>query len=89
MQAITTKYLGPSNSRGARVKARAERGAVTIPWNHAVNVAENHRLAAIAALLKWEWSGRWIGGALPDSTGYAFTCDPKASHKGAPIVEEL
>jgi ribosome-binding protein aMBF1 (putative translation factor) len=30
-QAIKTKYLGPSNVRGARVKASSDAGSVTLP----------------------------------------------------------
>jgi hypothetical protein len=76
MQAITTKFLGPTNSRGARVKVTAERGSITVSWDHALGAPENHRAAALEALKRWEWSGRWVGGGLPDTTGYAFVCVP-------------
>lgn len=92
MQAIVTKFLPPTNSRGARIKATAERGSVTVPWDHAQGIPENHRIAAMAALVRWGWSGRWIGGALP-SGGYAFTCDPTYRHphgiESATFVERM
>ena len=70
-QAITTKYLGPSNVRGARVKATCEARTIILPWNHALNVDDNHRAAArkLAELL--EWNGTWYGGA-PAGNGYCF-----------------
>jgi hypothetical protein len=72
LQAITTKFLGPTDSRGARVKARAQAGSVTVPWNHALGVEDNHIRAAQALAIKMDWQGNWRGGALPDDTGYAF-----------------
>lgn len=74
-QGIQTKYCGPTNSRGARVKVWAQAGVKYIPWDHALNADENHRAAAKAFAAEWEWHGRWIGGALPDGTGYLFVND--------------
>jgi hypothetical protein len=76
-QAIQTKYIGPSNVRGARVKAWAEAGSLTLSWDHALNVEENHAKAAQALADKFGWTGprygQLIGGALPNpSRGYAF-----------------
>ena len=75
-QAIVTKYFGPTNARGSRIKAKAQAGSVTVYWDHALNSEENHRVAAMAFVKKWGWdewkNGRWEGGALPDDTGYAF-----------------
>lgn len=63
MQAITTKYIGPTNFRGSRVKATAQAGSVTIPWDCAHNADENHRLAAriLATKLGWNYA-EWISG---------------------------
>jgi len=51
--AIQTKFLGPTNFRGARIKATAmdsyrdERVmSVTVGYDHALNGDENHRVAA-------------------------------------------
>lgn len=74
-QAIVTKYLGPTNHRGARVKATAQAGSVTIPWDDALDVADNHTAAAhvLCKRLEWPFSpGTLVGGALPDGTGYCF-----------------
>ena len=66
---ITTKYLGPTNSRGSRVKAIARnswgelRGAsVTISWDHSLNSAENHAEAVRALADSLGWVGTWAMG---------------------------
>jgi hypothetical protein len=73
MQAIETKYLGPTNFRGARIKASAEAGSITIPWDHALNAEDNHKAAALAFVNKWGWSGVWVLGHLPSGNRVA-TC---------------
>jgi hypothetical protein len=64
MQAITTKFLPPTNVRGSRVKATAQAGSVTLHWDHALNPEGNHRAAAMAFVRKFKWDGEWIGGGL-------------------------
>lgn len=71
-QGIQTKYCGPTNSRGARVKVTAQAGTKYVSWDHALGAPENHAAAAKAFAAAYEWHGRWIGGALPDGTGYLF-----------------
>ena len=48
--AIETKFLGPTNSRGSRIKATSLSGrgkSVIVPYDHALSQTENHeRLAA-------------------------------------------
>ncbi len=44
---VFTKYLGPTNHRGGRVKATAQSGrSVTVAWDHALDVGPNHEAAA-------------------------------------------
>jgi len=87
-QAITTKYLSATDTRGARIKATCERGSITIPYPHAFGPgAEAHSEAVKALLAKFEaedrasygedhrsgWSdGRWVPGGLPGSAGPSF-----------------
>ena len=54
---IQTKFLGPTNHRGQRVKATAmdtwnnePRPSVTIPWDDGITPEENHRNAAMQLL---------------------------------------
>lgn len=74
-QAITTKYLGPTDRRGSRVKAIAAAGSMTIPWDCALNSDRNHAQAALALAQKFNWTGRYIGGGLPDGSGSVFVLD--------------
>lgn len=71
-QAIITKYLGPTDRRGTRVKAIAEAGTITLSWNHALNSQDNHAAAAKALAEKYQWRGEWHAGAIPGNAGYAF-----------------
>lgn len=71
-QAIETKYLGPTNHRGGRVLAGCVAGRITVPWRHELNPEANHALAAKLLMNKLDWTGRLVGGGLPNGRGYAF-----------------
>ena len=73
MQAIQTKFIPCTNFRPSRVKARAEAGSISLEWDHALNVDENHEKAAnaLCAKLGWNTYGKLIGGNLPGG-GYSF-----------------
>lgn len=68
-QAIVTKYFGPTNTRGSRIKASASAGSKTVSYDHALNIADNHAAAAKAFAEKMEWEGKWFGGGMPDGSG--------------------
>lgn len=68
-QAITTKYLGPSNVRGSRVKASCQAGSLTLDWTHSLNGNENHMAAAQALANRLGWDGEWVGGFDRDGRG--------------------
>lgn len=76
-QAIVTKHLGPTNTRGSRVKAIADAGHIVVHWNHRLGVVENHTAAAQALANKLGWLGEWSGGSIPGS-GFAFVNADKA-----------
>lgn len=73
-QAIETRFLGPTNHRGARVKARAEAGSAVIRWDSNLSVDANHRRAAAALTdkLGWDWGDQWVGGGSADGRGFVF-----------------
>ncbi len=52
MQAITTKYHGPTNSRGSRIVAKCAAGTLAFEWVDSANFEQNHRLAAEALARK-------------------------------------
>lgn len=89
-QAIVTRFLGPTNTRGSRVKATCSARSLTVDWDHSLTLGENHAAAAYALAQKLGWGGDWAMGAMPDkardayvfvsliSAGAAFT----VPHKG-------
>ena len=56
MQAIVTKYHGPTNTRPGRVSAKCEAARVIVEWDHALNVDDNHRRAAETLRDKLGWT---------------------------------
>ncbi len=71
-QAIITKYLAPTETKGARIKAKAFAGSVTIDWDDSIDVDENHLEAAKLLCAKFEWKNELVGGSLPDNTGNCY-----------------
>lgn len=74
-QAIETRYFGPTNHRSTRVKATAQAGSVTVIWDDALGVDENHAVAARKLANKFGWKGRFVAGGLPSGRGNVFVCD--------------
>ena len=84
-QAIETRYLGPTNTRGGRIKAECWAGSLTIPYPHELNTDEAHKAAAMALAARCAkhaeqhggssiWSeGKWTQGGNAKGTGYVFT----------------
>ena len=75
MQTISTKYYGPTDHRGSRIKAQASGAKTTYwhDWEYGKNTEENYREAAKQLLIKLNWesvSGSWIMGGTKD--GYVF-----------------
>ena len=83
MQAIHSKYLPATYSKGSRIKATCERGSLTIPYPHEKSGDEVHR-EAVRQLLErfvaedWKdrsippsmnpWNRFFTTGCLPDGT---------------------
>lgn len=61
-KAITTRYAGPTNTRGSRIIASAEKVRVTMPYCHEYDDARNHLEAARMLAAKLGWHARFIGG---------------------------
>lgn len=77
MQAIQTRFVPASNRKGSRVSARADAGRIIVEWDHALDVEGNHRAAADALAARLGWTGRLVGGGLPDGS-FAWVFDPEA-----------
>ena len=86
MQAITTKYLGPTNFRGARIKATAEAGSVTVDFPYEFSGADAHAVAALALARKIGWDGDLLAGGTAD--GYVFVFSESQRYPVATTDEE-
>lgn len=77
MKAITTKFHGPSNVKGARMSASDMDGNRVIDsYQHELNSEENHKAIARRLCIKMGWSGSLIMGAIKG--GYVHVWDPSA-----------
>ena len=72
VQAIETRYLGPTNTKGGRIRARAWAGAITVPYDPALSSEDNHRAAAMALEAKYGWAPceHWATGCNAKGDGY-------------------
>ena len=69
MLVIKTKYLGPTDHKGSRIKATSDLGSITIPYRGDCEAREAHRRAVIALCTKvWgqlssikTLAGNWLG----------------------------
>jgi hypothetical protein len=83
-QAIITKYVNPTAKRGSRVKVTGWMNSALYQWDASLSEEENHAVAAghyVYELNKeragdYQWS-IVSGGAMPDTSGYAFIIDLK------------
>ena len=84
MQAIQTKYLNPTNSRGARIKATCAAGSITIDYPYELSGQAVYRKAAEALVSKLGWVdtyyGGLLGGCLPNGD-YCFVFNSKLSEE--------
>lgn len=67
-QAIQVKYLGPTNYRGARYKASAAAGSVTVPMDYTMGIEGNVIAAANTLCDKFGWSRDMVHGQLADGS---------------------
>lgn len=70
-KAIITKYFGPTDTKGARIKASDEDGnEITISYPYELSGIAVHQKAAEALKDKMKWKGDLIGGSWKN--GYVF-----------------
>jgi len=79
MKAIQTKYLSPTNTKGARIKAFDFDGnSITIPHDYECNDSGAYYKAACAFLdkMRWQWDrSKIVNGAVKG--GYVFCYNPR------------
>ncbi len=74
MKAISTKYHGPTNTRGSRISANDSDGnRVSIPYPHELSGEDVHRKAAQTLCNKMNWPGKLVGGAVKNGYVFVFT----------------
>jgi hypothetical protein len=77
---ITTRYHGPTNTKGSRVSAFSLTDRITIDWDDACNSEENHTRAAEALMERNGWNTLdWVIGGGADNRGYTFVIYPLTS----------
>lgn len=73
MQAIITKYIGPTNHRGSRIKAECEAGSITIPYDYGLDDVDLHLKAVNALIKKLDWNYNVLGhGSLPRKSPHSY-----------------
>lgn len=76
--AIVTEYRGPTNTQGARIRVTCEgRKARTYPYPYELDQGPAHAHCASMFAQEFDLNGEWIGGAMPDGSGYAFNRLPE------------
>jgi hypothetical protein len=66
-KAIKVRSYGPTNTRGAKVKAwSSKKTSVTIPWDYCVSGSDNHIKAALKLTEKLAWHGKMVMGHCDD-----------------------
>ena len=68
MEAIKTRFLGPTETKGARIKASWSKGSLTIPYPYEMDRQGGHQQAA-RLLFSRDFS-RDFGGNIVFATGH-------------------
>ena len=74
MKTITTKFHGPTNTRGSRYSATDGDNRVSVSDDDTLNSGKNHDRACLALCKKLRWKGRMISGGT--KTGYVYVFLP-------------
>lgn len=78
---ITTKYIGPTNTKGSRIQVKTWLKTHYVSWDSSLDSEENHSMAVAFVLYKinkerdytqWHLTA---GGMMPDDSGYGFVVD--------------
>jgi hypothetical protein len=79
MQAIRTRYFGPSNVKGSRIQAKCEARTIYVGYDHALNLDENHKAACKALLTAMGWITKdypaVYGGTFDNDMYWVFTAE--------------
>lgn len=86
MQAIRTRYHGPSNTRGSYISAKCEAGSIRMPYAHELDIAGNHEAACKMLIKKMKWdTGHYadmVGGEFAEDHYWVFDDNRLKALKG-------
>lgn len=71
LQTIKTRYIGPTNTKGSRVKASAGCCSIVRPWDYGFNAADNHANVAEELANSLGWNNDLFQGDF-SADGYVF-----------------
>lgn len=76
MQAIVTKFHGPTDNRGARISATCDAKRIYVGFHY--GSTDPHDIAAATLIVKlgWQDHGSWTKGGLPNNGGNVYVCTP-------------
>ena len=90
MQAITTKYMPPTNTKPSRIRVQCDALTAFYSWDHALNILENHAHAVAEHAARLLWNGMWEMDHMPQkSREYAVAICVERGHVKPHIVEVL
>ena len=77
MQAIETKWISPTNTKGSRIRAKCQGGSVMVSWDHSLGITGNHVYAALKLIEKMGWVAPhygvdWVHGENTNGNGFVF-----------------
>lgn len=77
MSVIRTKYLGPTNTKSARIKATLATASVTLPYDWELSGNGNHDRVARELAIKLNLLGQWARvWDQSQSDGNTYVCLP-------------
>ena len=67
MKAIVSKFFGPGNVRGARIKVQAE-GVKARFYSYNYSASDAHKSAVDQFCREMNWEGELVDGGMPDGS---------------------
>ena len=64
MQAIVTKYIPATNTRGSRIKAQCDAKTIIRDWPARLNMEDAHTFVAVQLVRELGWAGESYGGRM-------------------------
>lgn len=69
---IESHFIGPTNYRGARVKARSATESIVLPWDDGLGVTDNHCRAIDALARKLGWTRGQAAAVIAPTRGGGY-----------------